>query len=217
MQAMKHPVTRTALAALALIGSLGNAHAEAKDQNALRALAVGGTLASWAYGLWEGAPFTDCRGAQWQLRGNVAHDHELNLASVGAAYGDCHMLDAGSWSLSNQTNFSVGRWTTRGDVAGASSAWDVAVVPLVHWQHPAFAAHKWEVEFGIGPAWLSEVNIGDRQKGSNFQFSDHLGLNLVDGGGQWRVGLQWRHISNADIKKPNNGVNFTGLVFAWTL
>jgi lipid A 3-O-deacylase len=102
-------------------------------------------------------------------------------------------------------------------VAGASSAWDVAVVPLVHWQHPAFAAHKWEVEFGIGPAWLSEVNIGDRQKGSNFQFSDHLGLNLVDGGGQWRVGLQWRHISNADIKKPNNGVNFTGLVFAWTL
>jgi ABC-type hemin transport system substrate-binding protein len=56
MQAMKHPVTRTALAALALIGSLGNAHAEAKDQNALRALAVGGTLASWAYGLWEGAP-----------------------------------------------------------------------------------------------------------------------------------------------------------------
>jgi len=93
----------------------------------------------------------------------------------------------------------------------------VAVVPLLHWQHHAFGPHKVEVEVGIGPAWLSEPHIGDRYKSTQFQFSDHLGLNLVGPADQWRLGLHWRHISNLDIRTPNNGVDFTGLVFAWSL
>jgi hypothetical protein len=88
---------------------------------------------------------------------------------------------------------------------------------LLHWQHPAFWAHKVEVEFGVGPAWLSEPHIGERYKSTEFQFSDHLGLNWVGPADRWRVGLHWRHISNLDIRTPNNGVDFTGLVFAWSL
>lgn len=214
---MKTLVLRPLLAALLPAVLLVPAHAAPESSNALRAVAVGGTLATWAYAAWQGAAFTDCRGARWQLRGHVAQDDELNLVSAGAAYGDCPMLTAGGWSLSHQTLFSVGRWTTDGTVTGAESAWDVAVVPLLHWQRPAFGATRMEVELGIGPAWLSEPAIGNRLKSTQFQFSDHLGLNLVDGAGQWRVGLQWRHISNADIKTPNNGVDYAGLVFAWSL
>ncbi|MCD2343047.1 acyloxyacyl hydrolase [Ideonella azotifigens] len=191
---------------------------EHASSNGLRAVAVAGTLASWAYAWWEGAPFTRCDGApRWQFRGNVAKDDELRVATVGAAYGECQMLTAGGWSLSNQTNFSVSRWSAQGDVAFAKNAWDVAIVPLVHWQRPAFGATRMEVEFGIGPAWLSQTNIGDRQKSTQYQFSDHLGLNLVDAGGAWRVGLHWRHISNLDIKTPNNGVDFAGVVVAFSL
>lgn len=180
-------------------------------------MAVGGTLVSWAYALWHGAPVTSCDGARWQVRGTAARDDELNLVSVGAAYGDCHMLSVGSWSLSNQTAFTVGHWTTRGTVSGADSAWDVSVVPFIHWQYPAFAQQKVEVEFGIGPAWLSEPHIGNRYKSTQFQFSDHLGLNLVDGAGKWRVGVQWRHISNLDIQTPNNGVDYTGVTLSFAL
>jgi hypothetical protein len=188
-----------------------------KSSNLLRFFAVGGTLSSWAYAAWQGAPLTDCDGAHWQLRSQIGRDDELKQVSAGAAFGDCRMLGLGEWSLSHQTAVTVGRWNASGQFSGADSAWDVAVVPLLHWQHHAFGPHMVELEFGVGPAWLSEPHIGDRYKSTQFQFSDHLGVNLVGPADRWRVGLHWRHISNLDIRTPNNGVDFTGLVFALSL
>ena len=226
MKFLHSPFASSLASALVLSLNLaGSALAQTPDQNrpasgssnALRALAVGGTLSSWAYAAWQGAPLTRCDHAHWQVRAFGAKDDELKTGSLGAALGDCHMLKVGDWSLSNQTAFSVSRWSASGQFSGADSAWDVAVVPLLHWQHHAFGPHKMEVEFGIGPAWLSEPHIGDRYKSTQFQFSDHLGLNLVGPADQWRVGLHWRHISNLDIRTPNNGVDFKGLVFAYSL
>ena len=214
---------RSVLRPLALVAALSVAttavHAESGSgsSNALRFAAVGGTLSSWAYAAWKGAPFTDCRGAQWQARSQIARDKELDLVSVGGAYGECQMLSVGDWNLSHQTSVSLGRWDTRGAVSGAQSAWDLAVVPLVHWQHAAFEGHKLELEFGVGPALLTEPHIGNRYKSTQYQFSDHLGVNLVDGSGKWRVGLAWRHISNLDIQTPNNGVDFKGVTVAFRL
>jgi hypothetical protein len=208
---------RLAPCLLALAGLSIAPAAQAQSSNALRFLAVGGNFASLATAFWKGARFGDCGGAKWQARTSVAQDAELTLASVGAAYGECPLLTLGGWSLSQQTAVSVGHWSSSGSVSGASAAWDASVVPLLHWQRPAFGGHKLEVEVGVGPAWLSEPNIGNRVKSTQFQFSDHLGVNLVDGSGQWRVGVHWRHVSNLDIQTPNNGVDFAGLVLAWTL
>jgi hypothetical protein len=202
---------------LALAPGLSQAQSGGKQSNALRFLAVGGSLSSLAWAAWSGAPLMDCKQAHWQARSQLARDAELDLVSVGAAFGECQMLTAGSWSLSHQTSAMVGRWSTRGTVPGAESAWDVAVVPLLHWQHAAFDSHRVEFEVGVGPAFLSEPDIGKRQKSTQFQFSDHLGLNLVSGDGRWRVGLAWRHISNLDIQTPNNGVDFKGVTLAFSL
>ncbi|MFZ2987988.1 acyloxyacyl hydrolase [Ideonella sp.] len=214
---MQSQTSRFLLSGVALAAALAVTPARAESSNALRFLAVGGSLASWATAFWNGAPLTDCANARWQTRALLARDGELNLLSAGAAYGDCQMLSMGGWTLSHQTSAMVGRWTAKGTVSGADSAWDVAVVPLLHWQRPAFGGHRMEVEVGVGPAWLSEPHIGDRYKSTQFQFSDHLGVNLVDGSGRWRVGLHWRHISNLDIQTPNNGVDYAGVVLAWTL
>jgi hypothetical protein len=195
----------------------GQGQPSSGSSNGLRFLAVGGTLASWTTAYLKGAPLFDCHSAKWQARGFVAKDAELNLVSVGAAYGECPLTTLGGWSLSQQTQAAVGHWSSHGSVSGASSAWDVSLVPLLHWQHPAFGGQKVEVEVGVGPAWLSEPNIGNRIKSTQFQFSDHLGVNLVDGAGQWRLGVHWRHISNLDIKTPNNGVDFAGVTLSWAL
>src|ERR1700748_921889 len=71
-------------------------------------------------------------------------------------------------------------------------------------------------EFGIGPSSLSESNIGDRQKGSNFQFSDHFGIGISSADGHWRGGFAFRHISNLSIKTPNDAVDFKGIAIEWT-
>ena len=71
-------------------------------------------------------------------------------------------------------------------------------------------------EFGIGPSYLSESNIGNRQKGSNFQFSDHFGVGVSSADGHWRAGFAFRHISNLSIRTPNNAVDFKGVAIEWT-
>ena len=204
-------------AALSTLPLAAAAESGSSSSNGLRFLAVGGSLSSWAYAAWRGAPLTDCKSARWQARSQIARDKELDLVSVGAAWGECQMLALGDWNLSHQTSLSVGHWQARGQVSGASSAWDVAAVPLLHWQHAAFGGHKLEFELGVGPAFLNQPEIGNRKKSTQFQFSDHLGLNLVDGDGRWRLGLAWRHISNLDIQTPNNGVDYKGVTLAWTL
>jgi hypothetical protein len=64
---------------------------------------------------------------------------------------------------------------------------------------------------GLGPTLVSETDIGTRQKSTKFQFSDELGLGISELSQRARLSFTYRHVSNADIQLPNNGVNFLGL------
>lgn len=108
-------------------------------------------------------------------------------------------------------------WRTRGAVTGATTAADLAFVPLLHWQRPLNDGLKFEFEFGVGPTWLSQPDVGNRHKSTQFQFSDSVGLGLSDAAGNWRLGLTWRHISNSDIQTPNEAVDFKALTLAFRL
>lgn len=93
---------------------------------------------------------------------------------------------------------------------GSAHAWDAAAIPMLHWRVPFTQRMIATLDFGIGVSYLSESNIGMRIKGTNFQFSDHIGIGIEDLIGKWRAGIGYRHISNADISNPNNGVDFVG-------
>jgi hypothetical protein len=62
-------------------------------------------------------------------------------------------------------------------------------------------------EASIGPRLLSHTRIApDYRISTAFQFSDMVGLGV-----QWgrsTLGLRFQHLSNADIKRPNPGINF---------
>jgi len=60
----------------------------------------------------------------------------------------------------------------------------------------------------IGPGFISKK---DDLLGSHFQFAIDLGFGFQTPGTKVAIGLNFRHISNAGIKKPNHGRNF------WTL
>ena len=72
-----------------------------------------------------------------------------------------------------------------------------------------------DFEFGIGPMYLNQHDIGNRQKSTDFQFSDHFGVGIGSSDGKWRVGFAFRHVSNLDIKDPNNAVDFKGVVLSY--
>ena len=69
----------------------------------------------------------------------------------------------------------------------------------------------WYAEAGIGAHLLSETQINDHRRFSTaFQFGDHVGVGLRFGQrGEYDLGYRFQHLSNADIKKANDGINFS--------
>ena len=70
---------------------------------------------------------------------------------------------------------------------------------------------------GLGPTLVSETDIGTRQKSTLFQFTDEMGIGISDLNQRARLAFTYRHVSNADIKLPNNGMNFIGFGLTYRL
>ena len=208
---------RAALMILSACALGATAPARASGSVALKDATIAGTLTSWGVAAWRGAPLGGCLadGGPWGSRIQGGKDKELSFVSAGAVRRECHLTDALGFSLEMAPVVSIGHWSASAGSSGAHSAWDMAFVPMMRWKQPLGATMRWDLEFGIGPALLSQSNIGDRVKSTNFQFSDHLGLGLGTADGHWRVGLAYRHVSNADIRSPNNAVDFKGLSLEW--
>ncbi len=178
----------------------------------LKDTTVVGTLATWAFALLKGAPLLDSADNGWRVRLQNGEDRELSSYSVGLVHGENRLLQgSGPESLlSYSPNYSASYWIADSDSTGAHSAWDVAAVPMLHWRLLTVQQIALTADVGIGVAYLSESNIGNRVKGSNFQFSDHVGLGIEHLASKLRAGIGYRHISNANLTTHNNGVDYLG-------
>ena len=208
-------------AALALAAA-APAHAETGLGSALKNTAIAGTIATWTVAALRGAPFFGCLAHgqagndAWGGRVFAAKDAELSTESIGVERHECQLTEVSGFSLDMSPMLSASAWQAKSDSKYQHSAWDVAFVPMMHWRAPVGGGLRADLEFGIGPAYLSEVDIGNRQKGSGFQFSDHFGIGVSSADGHWRAGFAFRHISNLSIKTPNNAVDFKGVALEWT-
>ena len=88
----------------------------------------------------------------------------------------------------------------------------VGVTPMlrVEWQ-----AREWApfIDAGVGVHLLSRTQLqGGPRFGTAFQFGEWIGAGLRFGAdGAWEIGLRLAHMSNADIKRPNDGITFASL------
>ncbi len=211
------------VAASLALGAAVPAHAESSSGSALKNTAIAGTVATWAVALWRGAPVGDCLvqgnssgpGADWGLRVQAGKDAELKYASLGAERRECFLTNAGGFSLDVAPVVAAGFWDADSQSLYSHKAWDVSYVPMMHWRYPVAQHTRIDFEFGIGPTYLSEPDIGDRRKSTSFQFSDHFGIGLGSADGHWRVGFAFRHVSNLSIKTPNAAVDFKGIAIEW--
>jgi hypothetical protein len=209
-------------AALVLALAAASARAESSSGAALKNIAIAGTGATWAVAALERTPFFSClahgdpQDDHWGGRVSAGKDAELKVESVGLERHECKLTDLGPFSLDMSPLISVGAWQADHDSLYAHSAWDFELVPMMHWRYPVAASTRLDLEFGIGPAYLSEASIGDRQKSTNFQFSDHFGIGLSSADGHWRAGFAFRHLSNLSIQTPNKAVDFKGVAVEWT-
>jgi lipid A 3-O-deacylase len=91
-----------------------------------------------------------------------------------------------------------------------SEIFDLGLTPVFRMQRDASLSSGVSpyAEAGIGPHLLSETSLGFKQYSTAFQFGSLVGFGLGFGDkGQYELSYRFQHISNADMKTPNNGIN----------
>jgi len=119
------------------------------------------------------------------------------------------------WTRYWEANFSY--WYLNKLKNGEDDLLEIGVTPnfrLQREQAPGWGQPYFEL--GLGVHLLSKVHIRTRDLGSTFQFGTHAGIGVLLGE-EYRYELAWRieHLSNAGLKEPNPGINFSMVRFGY--
>jgi hypothetical protein len=222
LHAPRRPRLAAGLTLALALAAAAPVHAETGAGTALKNTAIAGTIATWTVAALKGAPFFGClahgqrSNDAWGGRVAAGKDSELSYESIGAERHECQLTSVAGFSLDMSPVISASAWQAKSESLYHHDAFDVAFVPMMHWRYPVSEGARLDLEFGIGPALLSEPSIGNRRKSTEFQFSDHFGIGVSSADGHWRAGFAFRHVSNLSIKTPNDAVDFKGIALEWT-
>lgn len=114
----------------------------------------------------------------------------------------------GDWHLSGYWEVSVSHWDP--EASSGRRILDFGFAPVFRLQPKVKTGWRPYLEGAIGLHLVSRTHVDAKSDlGSAFQFGDHLGVGLTLGErGQFDLGYRFQHLSNADIKDPNHGIDF---------
>ena len=190
--------------------------AQAQSDKSMKNLAVAGGLLSYAYAYSLDSNW-DCQD-QYRLGAQVSQDEELRSAGIQFSMFNCDNTDATpipGLGIQFAPVFAATKWRANAGPYARTNE-EFTVTPQIRYVYPLNSL-AFDVGFGVGLSLISEPDIGTRQKSTRYQFSDEFSVGLSDRNGRYRLAYLYRHVSNADIKLPNNGVDFHGLSFSIAL
>ena len=89
---------------------------------------------------------------------------------------------------------------------------DFAAFGALDWSGVGNDGWRPTVEVALGVHGLTRVDIGNQHMGSAFQFGERLAAGVkFDGQTRWSITGFIEHVSNADIKQPNDGLTYGGV------
>ena len=150
---------------------------------------------------------------QWDFGYMAGKDNNLYSDTLRLGFMRCDMDTSAilPWGIefSVLPTGLVSVWNTSAGSYG-SSLYELGFVPVGQFGKaigPVFV----DASFGLGPDLISRTSIGHQRKSTVLQFTDEMGVGISDLKKRVRLSLTYRHISNIDIKTPNNGTNFVGM------
>lgn len=190
------PVRRSTFGALLLAACLGTAAVPSLAQDARPA-----SNASWIDG-WD-----------FGVKLGTAKKSDVKKYGVVAGYNvQAPLWQGEQWSFRLRHEIELAGW----DVPYASRIVEGGYTPMWRLQRPVGGGGAVVfVEAGIGARLLSHVHTEPgRSLSTAFQFSDEIGAGVQFGReGRAMLGIRYQHISNADIKMPNPGMDFYAAYF----
>lgn len=146
--------------------------------------------------------------------GDNTHNYRISVQH----YWNKRWFTWGHWDLSGYWELDVGRWISSPGFTGNGSLTEIGITPVFRFQSKErYGGNVLPyVEAGVGAHLLSHTQLGNRRFSTAFQFGDHVGFGVLFGRhGQFDLGYRFQHLSNADIKKPNNGINLNLVRFGY--
>jgi lipid A 3-O-deacylase len=137
-------------------------------------------------------------------------DSDYERAGLSLRFGPMWSTDWGNWKASLRPELELSHFRYTGAGPGPNSLNQVGGIGLLH-LHYGEGRFRPYAEAGLGVSLFSRDTLGSKDFGSRFQFSQHLGLG-VEFAQRGFAGLRYSHYSNADIEKPNDGIDLHQIV-----
>lgn len=173
-------------------------------------LGLSAALAILAFAL---APFAAtsaaAEGPEIALRVGQA-DNDYERVGLSLRFGPLWSTDWGNWKASLRPELELSHFRYTGPADGPDSLNQVGAIGLLH-LHYGEGRFRPYAEASLGISLFSRDRLGGKDFSTRFQFSQHLalGVGLARRG---FAGLQYSHYSNADIEKPNDGIDLHQIV-----
>ena len=131
------------------------------------------------------------------------------MARAGLQWNyDKQWLKGDRWHVGGYWDLSAGHWRRDALALQNDSLTEIGLTPTLRLQQND--GKGLYANAGIGFHLLSKTSLGGKRFGTAFQFGNHLGVGYRWGPkNAFDLGLRYQHLSNASIKQPNNGINFT--------
>ena len=141
-----------------------------------------------------------------------------DMARVGMSWNwDKQWFTGGDWLVTGYWEASLGSWRGHNAAGNNQTVIDVGITPVFRLQQKNPGRFAPYAEAAIGFHLITPTFIyANRNFGSAFQFGDHIGVGARFGDRrQFDLGYRFQHLSNGGIKKPNQGINFNQIRFAY--
>ena len=148
--------------------------------------------------------------------GTVGGDRNIGVFGVGLSWAPWQTWPMDSdRTLSLRGTAGVSFWNAPKS-AQDHSLFALGAYPVLRLDTTSAANVIPYVEASIGANVLSHTRIQDRRLSTAFQFGEYIGVGAVWGDKrQFDIGARYQHISNADIKKPNDGLSYASIVLQY--
>lgn len=149
----------------------------------------------------------------------VSYPAEAKLDRIGAMWNwNRSWLNDGDWHLTGYWDLSLAQWHGEKTGADNQTVTDLGIMPVFRYTPKDQSGPAPYLEAGllglhlISPTYL----YAHRQFSTGFQFGNIVGFGIRLGGRrQLEIGYRFQHVSNGNIKMPNNGIDFNILHLAY--